>query len=138
MCSGEPTGHALTMQAALLSQAPNLESDHSWEIPAVELDRLLNLSFNLDLDGEVTPVQAWNRIRSHPGFRKLTPSALQSLSQAIAEKVACFGYVHMILCGCYPCYRHAFRITRTQKRKGEGKKQLTLPIDSARLSKRIS
>ena len=93
MLNGEPTGHALTMQAALLSHASRLGSNQHWEIPAVELDRLLNLSFNLDLDGEVTPVQAWNRIRSHPGFRMLTPPALQALGLAIAKEISCFGYV---------------------------------------------
>jgi hypothetical protein len=93
MCNGDANGHALTMQAALLAQAPNLGQQSSWELPAIELDRLLSLSSALDLSGEVTPVQAWSRIRSHPGFYRLTPWGLQALTQAIAEKIGCFGYV---------------------------------------------
>ncbi|KAL1969313.1 hypothetical protein VTN77DRAFT_9505 [Rasamsonia byssochlamydoides] len=90
--AGEAHGHALTVQAALLTYAPNLDAERSWDIPAVELDRLLQLSLALDLNGELTPVQAWNLIKTHHGFAKLTPDGLQALRAAVAEKVECYGF----------------------------------------------
>jgi hypothetical protein len=81
------------VQAALLTYAPNLRVEKSWDIPAVELDRLLQLSLGLDLDGELTPVQAWNLIRNHHSFSKLTPDGLRALRAAMAKKTECYGLV---------------------------------------------
>jgi hypothetical protein len=90
--AGQPHGHALTLQASLLSHAPQRGCEKSWGIPSAELDRLFELSGRLDLDGELTPVQAWNHILSHPEFVKLTPLGMEMLQSAIAQKVACYGY----------------------------------------------
>lgn len=79
------------MQAALLTYASNLGVERSWDIPTVELDRLLQLSLSLDLNGELTPVQAWNLIKTHPSFSKMTPERLDALRAAIAEKTECYG-----------------------------------------------
>ncbi|KAL1988945.1 hypothetical protein VTN96DRAFT_6934 [Rasamsonia emersonii] len=92
ICAGETHGHALTVQAALLTYASNLGVERSWDVPAVELDRLLQLSLSLDLNGELTPVQAWNLIKTHPGFSKLTHERLEALRAAIAEKTECYGF----------------------------------------------
>jgi hypothetical protein len=92
--SDVPSGHALTAQAPLLTSAPStLTPSSSWEIPAVEIDRLLNLSSQLDLLGEVTPVQAWARLRAYPKFEKLSRDSLEALKQALMVEVHCYGYV---------------------------------------------
>ncbi|CRG83085.1 hypothetical protein PISL3812_00433 [Talaromyces islandicus] len=91
--AGESHGHALTLQASLLSHAPHLGADEgSWAVPAVEFDRLFELSRKLDLDGEITPVQAWNQIKSHSRFQDLTPAGLEALQKAISSKISCFGF----------------------------------------------
>jgi hypothetical protein len=87
-----PSGHALTAQAPLLTAAP-LTPSSSWQIPAIEIDRLLDLSSQLNLLGEVTPVQAWARLRAHPGFQKLSRDGLEGLKQALMVEVHCYGYV---------------------------------------------
>lgn len=90
----EPNGHAFTALAPLLTQAPTVLDDcTSWQIPASELDRLLELSSALHLDGELTPVEMWMRIKQHPLFHKLNREGLQQLSQALIAGVQCFGYV---------------------------------------------
>lgn len=90
--AGESHGHALTLQASLLSHAPHLGADEvPWAVPAVEFDRLFELSRKLDLDGEITPVQAWNQIKSHRRFQNLTPTGLEELQRAISTKISCFG-----------------------------------------------
>ena len=92
--SAESYGHILTTQAPLLTNGPRLlEHASSWTIPAVEIERLLNLSSQLNLAGELTPVQAWSRIRSHPEFEKLNFDQLESLKQALLPEIQCYGYV---------------------------------------------
>ncbi|KAK2755132.1 hypothetical protein FQN54_006661 [Arachnomyces sp. PD_36] len=89
----DPSGHALTCQAPLLAYAPPvINSSSKWEIPAVELDRLFELALALDLEGEVTPIQAWSRIRNHPDFHTLDSERLRLLSNALLEEVQCFGF----------------------------------------------
>lgn len=89
-----PSGHALTAQAPLLTSAPpTLTPFSSWQIPAIEIDRLLDLSSQLNLLGEVTPVQAWARLRAHPRFEKLGRDSLEGLKQALMGEVHCYGYV---------------------------------------------
>ena len=90
--SDNPSCHALTAQAPLLTAAPaSLSSTSTWQIPAVEIERLLDLSSQLDLQGEVTPVQAWSRIKNYPGFGKLGPDRLEGLKFALMAEVECCG-----------------------------------------------
>jgi len=87
-----PSGHVLTAQAPLLIAAPEtLAPSTTWEVPAVEIERLLQLSSQLNLFGEVTPVQAWARIRSYPGFERLTRDGLERLKLALLEEIQCHG-----------------------------------------------
>jgi hypothetical protein len=92
--SPESYGHILTTAAPLLTHAPQpIQPASSWSIPASEIERLLNLSSQLNLAGELTPVQAWSRIRSYPGFEKLNLDQLETLKQALLKEVQCYGYV---------------------------------------------
>ncbi|EGE80672.1 hypothetical protein RJZ56_003141 [Blastomyces dermatitidis] len=89
----EPHGHAMTALAPVLNQAPqSLDDCTTWQIPSCELDRLLELSSALELDGELTPVQMWARIKQHPLFHKLDPEGLRKLSNALVAGVQCFGF----------------------------------------------
>ncbi|OJD10653.1 hypothetical protein AJ78_08391, partial [Emergomyces pasteurianus Ep9510] len=87
----EPTGHAFTVLSPILVAAPPMLDDcTSWQIPASELDRLLELSSALKLEGELTPVQMWARIKEHPLFHKLDPDGLRHLSSILITGVQCF------------------------------------------------
>jgi hypothetical protein len=92
-------GHILTLQAPLLTHGPKpLQPASSWTVPAVEIERLLNLSSQLNLAGELTPVQAWARVRSYPGFEKLNLDQLEALKEALLKEVQCYGYLNVGSC----------------------------------------
>ncbi|KAF3483205.1 uncharacterized protein GIQ15_02529 [Arthroderma uncinatum] len=87
------SGHALTLQAPLLlGSPPVLYHQSTWEIPASELERLFELAGALNLDGEITPVQAWRLISDHPKFYKLDPQGLQRISEDLVKNIQCFGF----------------------------------------------
>lgn len=91
----EYAGHAVTIQAPLVAGLPDvLEDGMSWEIPASQVDRLFELAGALNLEGEITPIQAWTRIKHHPQFYKLDPPTLRQLSQNLVNQIKCFGYVY--------------------------------------------
>ncbi|ERF71458.1 hypothetical protein EPUS_06840 [Endocarpon pusillum Z07020] len=91
--SAETYGHILTTHAPLLTHRPRApQPTSSWTIPAAEIERLLNLSSQLNLAGEITPVQAWSRIRSYPGFEKLNLDQLETLEKALLKEVQCYGF----------------------------------------------
>ncbi|GAB1313388.1 hypothetical protein MFIFM68171_03598 [Madurella fahalii] len=94
----QPNGHALTVSSQLLflpsPSPPDAKDlrDARAKAPAPILDRLLALSSSLTLEDEVTPVQAWNRIRSQPQFDQLRIDRLQSLTKELGEVVKCHGF----------------------------------------------
>ncbi|OCL14809.1 hypothetical protein AOQ84DRAFT_370950 [Glonium stellatum] len=92
-----PSGHALTNSAQLLFQAPSapslqLDTHAHWETPNSGLERLLELSSNLNLGDEVTPIQAWNYIRQHPSFAGMELDRLRKLTSRLMKEVKCYGF----------------------------------------------
>ncbi|KAJ9215928.1 hypothetical protein DTO166G4_2472 [Paecilomyces variotii] len=92
-----PTGHALTATASLLFQAsgprgPGLPSVNAWEAPHEMLDRLLQLSESIPLEGEVTPIKAWNHIRHLSAFRTIDSKVLGNLTRELSRYVKCYGF----------------------------------------------
>jgi hypothetical protein len=53
---------------------------------------LLDLSTNLVLDDEVTPVQAWNYVRQHEAFSQIDVKLLRKLTQNLLAEVKCHGF----------------------------------------------
>ncbi|KIX99368.1 uncharacterized protein Z520_04944 [Fonsecaea multimorphosa CBS 102226] len=68
-----------------------LPSGTRWSVPAVELEKLLDFSDKLSLDGEITPVEAWQRVRQHPNFGDLTRDGLEALKATLLPEVHCYG-----------------------------------------------
>ncbi|KAI5459240.1 hypothetical protein BGZ63DRAFT_390550 [Mariannaea sp. PMI_226] len=101
----EPSGHALTTSAVLLStcpsQSPNDLTPSFQNAPAALLDRLLTLSPSLSPDGEMTPVQAWNYIRRQPLFGGLNTRDLWALTGELREAVKCHGFGAVIQQGTF-------------------------------------
>ncbi|ORX97848.1 hypothetical protein BCR34DRAFT_607111 [Clohesyomyces aquaticus] len=93
-----PSGHALTVSAPLLFQNPtqpvNTTSTKfpTWETPSLGLEKLLSLSSNFELTDELTPVQAWQQIRSHPDFAAVEVPSLRKLTEDMLKHVKCYGY----------------------------------------------
>ncbi|KFY40027.1 hypothetical protein V494_03693 [Pseudogymnoascus sp. VKM F-4513 (FW-928)] len=93
-----PSGHVLTASAPLLYRAPSVAAGPHictttpWEAPSSGLERLLNLSQGLVLDGEVTPVQAWNYIRQRLGPQGIEVEKLRALTEKLMKEVSCHGF----------------------------------------------
>jgi hypothetical protein len=69
-------------------------TDHqTWTITKGDLKKLLNLSRELKLNGEITPVQAWSMVLSHPRLTELTSEDLDLMVLELKDKVRCYGYV---------------------------------------------
>ena len=96
------TGHELMVSSPVMrapgapgvqmkGQQPRLPNSSRWNVPAIELEKLLSFTGGLDLEGEITPIQAWQRIRMHPNFSDLTPTALETLRESLLTVVQCYG-----------------------------------------------
>lgn len=68
-------------------------SQGTWELSKADLATLLDLSGQLDLDGEITPVMAWGMIMNHPQFADLSAADFRRLAEELGSKVRCYGYV---------------------------------------------
>lgn len=99
----EGSGHEMMLMSPIMSRSPPLNSSlqpgsglpsgSKWTVPAVELEKLLEFSDRLSLDGEITPVEVWQRIRQHPNFCRLTRDGLEVLKTTLVPEVKCYGYV---------------------------------------------
>ena len=101
--NADSNGHCLMLQAPLLSRQPNRSQSNptnsqaaaatqsGWNVTVIEIEKLLNLSDRLSLDGELTPVEAWQRIRRHPGFPYMTTEQLETLRDVLLSNVKCYG-----------------------------------------------
>jgi hypothetical protein len=56
--------------------------------------RLLEMANTLDLDGYITPVQAWNRIKNHERFSRMTRGKLDRLETSMKPHIRCQGSVY--------------------------------------------
>ncbi|KAJ5373447.1 hypothetical protein N7517_005453 [Penicillium concentricum] len=91
--SAHPSGHAMSIQGTLLQLAPpTLDSDLRWQVSAEVFQTLFEMADKLDLDGYITPVQAWNRIRDHENFPRLTRERLKTLENAMRSNIRCQGF----------------------------------------------
>lgn len=94
-------GHALTASGWFIEQAPYVVTPPatwttqppSWTTSNAEIERLFELASNLGLKGELTPVEAWNRIWQHPEASRLTPQGLKTIELGLSQYVSCHGYV---------------------------------------------
>jgi hypothetical protein len=95
------SGHEMMLLSPIMSRSPplmqttqpgsGLPDGTRWSVPAVELERLLEYSDRLNLDGEITPVEAWQRIRQHPNFSALSREGLEDLRASLLPEVKCYG-----------------------------------------------
>ena len=100
-----PCGHAL-MATCPPRSLPEPIADHlfgsklpsdsasgleTWQLSKSGLASLLNLSAQLDLGGQVTPVMAWGMISSHERFHEMTHVELMKLAEVLTRKTRCYG-----------------------------------------------
>lgn len=93
---GDPTFHLQMVSAPLVSSAPRppeLNTKWNWTASTTIIRQLLALSSTINLAGEITPVEAWNRIRHHPDFWILDRTQIDGLKNELSGKVKCCGYI---------------------------------------------
>ena len=91
--SEDPDGHQLLMSTPLMSQTPTPpQPNSSWAANPAIIKELLNLSASINLQGEITPVEAWHRIRQHPDYPRLDRLAIERLRNELSGAVRCCGY----------------------------------------------
>lgn len=92
--SDDPSNHMLMASTSLVSSAPQQpQPNMSWDWTANSsiIKELLNLSSGFNLEGEITPVEAWHRLRQHPEFRKLDRRSIDNLKNDLSAAVQCLG-----------------------------------------------
>ena len=94
------SGHLAMLSSPIIARAPTFSFNgrhaersigSQWQVPAIELERLLNLSQQIDLNGEITPIQAWQALKHHSSFESLRLEQLQILIDALLPNVKCYG-----------------------------------------------
>jgi len=91
----EPCNHSFQLQYHLLSHRNEDltdESSSNWHVPQTELDSLLALSPDLTPWQELTPVQMWQQIRSHPGFQACDEARFRGLGLQLSRLIQCYGF----------------------------------------------
>lgn len=84
MASCPPRSHILNH--------PDVDYPHkTWDIPDPDLMKLFNLSQNLPLDGEITPIMALQIVRSHGRFGELSLADFDVLKDNLKGKSRCYG-----------------------------------------------
>ncbi|KAI4148879.1 MAG: hypothetical protein LQ340_004893 [Diploschistes diacapsis] len=91
-----PSGHALMMSCPPYSHIdnhPEVPYPHkTLSLPGSELMRLFQLSQNLPLEGEITPVMALGMIFNHPRFGELTVQDFNAIKVELRMKTRCYGF----------------------------------------------
>ncbi|KAK1471403.1 hypothetical protein CTAM01_16526 [Colletotrichum tamarilloi] len=97
----DSTGHVLTVSARTISlyadQSGSNEKGHVGipsyqDAPRDILERILALSPHVCFDGEMTPAQAWEYIRSQPHFGGIELRRLWALADRLMEGIKCHGF----------------------------------------------
>ncbi|KAL8676087.1 MAG: hypothetical protein Q9186_007363, partial [Xanthomendoza sp. 1 TL-2023] len=95
-----PDANHLTGHALMLSCPPdghyheNPDDDHYHQLPEIpnpELMKLLALSYDLPLNGEMAPVQALQIIRNHARASELSQGDFRSLTERLFKYMNCYG-----------------------------------------------
>ena len=87
--------HSHMASHTLLSYAPQempADASANWEVPGADIRSLLNMSNSFQLEGEITPVQAWYRLKEHPRFQGLKQAQVEALKRILFGTVKCYGF----------------------------------------------
>ena len=102
--STELSGHALMMTCPsrdeIMASYDNPEAHFPLkmpDMPASDLNRMMMMSGNMDLGGEVTPVMALKMIRADERYDLMSLTELNELKAQLKAKSRCYGYVRHIV-----------------------------------------
>lgn len=90
--SQDPAQHMMMASTPLVARAPSApQVNQQWTTSGAIIKELLNLSSSINLEGEITPVEAWHRLHKHPDFWRLDHTQIQNLKLELSSAVRCFG-----------------------------------------------
>lgn len=93
-------GHSLMLSSPIMEHSPHYSLNPlkmgwprgaTWQVPSIELEKLLSFSDQIELEGEITPVQVWHAVITHPSFVKMTPERLEVMRNILEANVKCLG-----------------------------------------------
>ena len=88
----EPSHHIQMLSAPLVQFAPSTpDINSSWQASASIIKELLNLSKSINLEGEITPVECWWRLKGHPGSQAMGRGEMEALKRELRSGVRCCG-----------------------------------------------
>ncbi|CAF9933607.1 MAG: hypothetical protein ALECFALPRED_005638 [Alectoria fallacina] len=91
--STEPANHMMLVSTPLMARSPDPPQFNStWTASGAIIKELLNLSSSINLEGEITPVEAWHRLHNHPDFWKLGRDQIEKLKLELSTAVRCYGF----------------------------------------------
>ena len=70
---------------------PTESPDTSWMASSGIIKELLNLSQGINLQGEITPVEAWQTLHNHPYFVHMSRAGVEVLKKQLVDHVRCCG-----------------------------------------------
>ncbi|KAH7359456.1 hypothetical protein B0T11DRAFT_286352 [Plectosphaerella cucumerina] len=93
----EPSGHALTATAQILSISSSPPPKRCsllpvQDLPASILDRMLALAPEVATDDGITPVQAWDILRRKSSLENFTRNSLMVLAEKLRNSAKCHGF----------------------------------------------
>lgn len=98
LSEANPTFHVQMASAPLVASAPRPPEPNTkwnWTASSTIIRQLLTLSSTINLAGEITPVEAWNRVRQHPDFWRFDRRQIDNLKNELSGEVKCCGYVFL-------------------------------------------
>lgn len=133
--SADPANHMMMASTPLMARAPDPPQFNStWTASGATIKALLNLSSSINLEGEITPVEAWHRLYDHPDFWKLNRDQIENLKRELSTAVQCCGYVQhnpLLLPTSYPALIQLHSLPPTRIILSASTFQLTCVLDSA-------
>ena len=90
----DPANHLMMVSTPLVARAPDApQLNQTWTASGAIIKELLNLSSSINLEGEITPVEAWHRLHQHPDFWRLDRNQIGKVKRELSASVRCCGYV---------------------------------------------
>ena len=88
----DPAMHMMMASTPLVARAPDSPKLNStWATSGSIIKELLNLASSINLEGEITPVEAWHRLHQHPDFWRLNRNDIENLKRELSTAVRCCG-----------------------------------------------
>lgn len=92
--SNDPANHMMLASTPLVARAPREpNANQQWTTSGAIIKELLKLSSSINLDGEITPVEAWHLLHNHRDSWRLSQRQVEGLKQELSSAVRCCGYV---------------------------------------------